>query len=58
MMPPKEERRFGGFLPGKKWNGCFMVLTNDKRFDAVQVNFSKENAKKFHNAIYNLFRKK
>ena len=57
MMPGKEERRFGGYNNAPSWQGYFMILYNNKRFDALQVNFDKENSVKFTNAINNIFRK-
>ena len=57
-MPPQEERRFGGLNNAPSWTGCFMILRNDKRFDAVQVNFNTDNARKFRLAIDNLFVKR
>ena len=56
QMPPKEERRLGGYMGAPSWYGSFMILSNDKRFDAVQVNYSKENAHKLHQAIHKLFK--
>lgn len=58
QMPPQEERRFGGINIAPSWTGFFVILRNDKRFDAVQVNFNTDNARKFMLAIDNLFVKK
>lgn len=37
------------------WNGCFMVLSNQKNYDAVQINFDEKNAESFRLAISRLF---
>ncbi len=58
MMPPKEERRFGGYNNAPSWTGCFMILANDSGFDVVQINFDKDNAANFNHAIYKLFSNK
>ena len=57
MMPGKEERRFGGYNNAPSWKGYFMVFYNNKRFDALQVNFDKENSIKFTKALNNVLKK-
>ena len=56
-MPGKVERRFGGYNIAPSWQGNFIILYNDKRFDALQINFDKENSVKFTNALNNIFKK-
>lgn len=54
-MPSKQPKRFGGYMGAPSWNGCFMVLSNQKNYDAVQINFDEKNAESFRLAISRLF---
>ena len=58
QMPPKEERRFGGYMGAPSWMGCFMILSNSKRYDVIQINYSSTDAAKLHSAILKLFPRK
>lgn len=57
-MPSKQPKRFGGYMGAPSWNGCFMVLSNQKNYDAVQINFDEKNAESFRLAISRLFFRK
>ena len=43
-----------GFF-GKKYQGFFLVISNDKGYDVIQISFDKENVKKYHSAVKALF---
>ena len=57
QMPPLHEKRYGGLIGGvKHWQGCFLVLKNKGGFDAIQINFNRNDAERFRQAVNNLFK--
>ena len=46
--------RFGFF--GKKYQGYFIVLSNDKGYDVIQISFDETNVTKYHSALKAIFK--
>ncbi|MBR5703349.1 MAG: RHS repeat-associated core domain-containing protein, partial [Bacteroidales bacterium] len=55
QMPQKsKEIKFGPFN-STRWEGFFLILSNNHEYEVLQINFDEENANKFSKAIQNLF---
>ncbi|MBR1909421.1 MAG: hypothetical protein IJ821_02425 [Lachnospiraceae bacterium] len=58
QMPPKKERRFGGYNNAPNWFGSFMILSNNKNYYAIQINYSASDGARLNQAIVKLFKEK